>query len=412
MDAEARSRHLLRAYRTLAEVLAIEQRVPGEAELLDEVCRIAVDAAGYRLAWVGYAEAGHRVRPVASSGYEHGYLETIQVTWDETVTGQGPTGRAIRSGRPVVAQHLLTAPGYEPWRAEASRRGYAASAALPIAGPDRVMGALNLYAADPNAFDADELDLLERVTAALGHAIACARGREQMSALQEGLRRLAVQDTAARVAAVIAHDVNNCLTVLATLTSLVPKDATEIAQSALSRAIGLNRELMRLGRSGAPPPAAPLDLDATLSRMAVVLRPAALPSTLALELGAGCEVRVGAGRLEQAITNLVLNARDAMPKGGEIRVRTRRLELRHPMNGHYLGISEGTYASIEVIDQGLGVPPEVRERLFEPFFTTKAQGTGLGLVSVSATAKEAGGTVLVESSPGKGTTFELLLPVG
>ena len=105
-----------------------------ETALLNEVCRLVVEVGGYRLAWVGLAEQdeAQTVRPVEQAGYEAGYLEAIQIIWADEEHGQGPTGTAIRTGLPVVARNLLTDSYYAPWRAEALRRGYASSIALPL----------------------------------------------------------------------------------------------------------------------------------------------------------------------------------------------------------------------------------------------------------------------------------------
>jgi two-component system cell cycle sensor histidine kinase/response regulator CckA len=143
-----------------------------------------------------------------------------------------------------------------------------------------------------------------------------------------------------------------------------------------------------------------------------VLRRAAVPTVLDLEVGsAPWEARIDVGRLEQVMTNLVLNARDAMPAGGTVRLKTAQRRLRHPMGPRYLGVPEGDYVSLEVRDEGVGLSEAVKERLFEPFFTTKGErGSGLGLASVYGIARQAGGRVVVESTLGAGATFEVLLP--
>ncbi len=411
---EDKAQRQLRAYRTLAEVLTAAQTATGEAELLAEVCRVAVEQAGFRLAWVGYAGAAPecRVKPVASFGYEAGYLDSIDVRWDEGPKGQGPTGTAIRTGHTAVAQHIMGDPAFEPWREEATRRGYGSSAALVLYGNPGPVGALNLYAAEPNAFDAEELELLERVASTVSFAIGAARGRQQMGLLQQGLLRLDRQETAARVAATIAHDVNNCLMVLMPLMgSLNHPDAAD-ARAALDRAIALNRDLVRLARPVKQEPASPLKLDLAITALTPALRRAATPATLTVELSAApWEARIEPGRLEQVLTNLVLNARDAMPDGGNVQVKTTRRALRHPMGQRHLGVPEGDYVSVEVSDEGIGLSDEVKERVFEPFFTTKGEkGSGLGLASVFGIARQAGGRVVVESPPGRGAVFEVLLP--
>ena len=158
-----------------------------EEVLLNEVCRIIVEVGGYRLAWVGFAEqdAARTVRPVAQAGFEVGYLQTLGLTWADTERGRGPTGTAIRTGCASSAQNILTDPRFAPWRAEATRRGYASSLVLPMFMGAEVFGALNIYSARPNAFDAKEAHLLTELANTLAFGVAALRtriGRQQSEA--------------------------------------------------------------------------------------------------------------------------------------------------------------------------------------------------------------------------------------
>ena len=152
-----------------------------ERWLLKEVCRLLVEEGGYRLAWVGYKQddPNKTVQPVAQAGYEEGYLESVRISWGENSYGRGPTGEAIRQGRPVVNQDILSNPLYTPWRKEAQKRGYASSVALPLVGGGQILGALNVYAADPQAFDEEEVHLLESLARNLAHGILSLRARAE-----------------------------------------------------------------------------------------------------------------------------------------------------------------------------------------------------------------------------------------
>lgn len=404
---------LLRAYKTLTGVLDAEKRASSEAELVRETCRVAVEEAGYRLAWIGYADAEpRRVRPVAHYGFDDGYLDTLGITWDDEPRGHGPTGTAIRTRKTVVAQDVLTNPDFEPWRAEALRRGYASSIALVLSHGGEVFGALNLYAAEPNAFDAEEIELLERVAGVCSRGIRCARGTLLLSDMAKELHRVDRLNSAGRVAATIAHDVNNCLAVVVPyLEQLGGHPGAMEASAAIERAVALNRELFDFARRGEA--AGPkTSVDFCVRSLASTLEQAARPATLRLELDADpWRARVEPTDLDRVLTNLVVNARDAMPSGGEISVSTRKLELRHPLSAPYVGTEAGSYVSLRVRDSGSGISPEVRERLFEPFFTTKGEaGSGLGLPSVFGIVRRVGGSVCVDSTPGHGATFEVLLP--
>ncbi|HSB54622.1 MAG TPA: GAF domain-containing protein, partial [Gemmatimonadales bacterium] len=155
-----------RALRALSDCRRELARARDERALLESVCRVVVEQAGYRFAWVGYAETGEDrlVRPVAHVGYEAGYLEQARVTWDESDLGRGPTGIAIRTGQPVVCQDILTDPRVDPWRHAQLARGYGASAVLPLKDAAGVVfGALSVYAAERGAFDDEEVKLLAEI---------------------------------------------------------------------------------------------------------------------------------------------------------------------------------------------------------------------------------------------------------
>ncbi|MEW6411951.1 MAG: GAF domain-containing protein [Candidatus Zixiibacteriota bacterium] len=161
-----------------------------EIDLLQNVCGILVEEGGYRLAWVGCAEQSEqkRVKPVAQAGFEQGYLEQINVSWADNEYGQGPTGSAIRMGRPAIARDILDDPKYAPWRDEATKRGYASSIALPLRGDRQPIGALNIYASEPDAFDDDEVSLLVELAEDLSYGISALRTSADHRRAEKALR--------------------------------------------------------------------------------------------------------------------------------------------------------------------------------------------------------------------------------
>jgi PAS domain S-box-containing protein len=171
-----------RALDAFAAVSTARIHAVSEVDLLAEVCRIMVESAGYRMAWVGYADhdADKDVRPVAQFGYESGYLAGAHITWDESERGRGPTGMAIRKGITQVNQSTLTNPRMQPWWQDALKRGFASSAAIPLKSGNSVFGALTIYAPESDAFDRDELKLLEQLAAELTDGIAALRVREAL----------------------------------------------------------------------------------------------------------------------------------------------------------------------------------------------------------------------------------------
>jgi PAS domain S-box-containing protein len=180
-----------RAYKALSECNQALVHATEEGELLQEVCRIIMEDCGYRLVWIGFAEhdQAKTVRPVAQAGYEEGYLDTVDITWADTERGRGPTGTAIRTGKPIVNKDVLTHPDYAPWRAEAARRGYASSAAFPLlTGTGEAIGALNIYATQPDAFAIEEVNLLMELAQDLAYGIVSLRVQAERERVEEALR--------------------------------------------------------------------------------------------------------------------------------------------------------------------------------------------------------------------------------
>jgi len=145
---EEQLRRVIRAHLALDHCNQAVIHATDEAALLQKICQTAVEAAGYRLCWVGYAEQDEAktVRPMAQAGYEEDYLKTANITWADTERGQGPAGTAIRTQRPAIFQNALTAPRFAPWRIEASKRGYASVLGVPLQANSTVLGALTFYA--------------------------------------------------------------------------------------------------------------------------------------------------------------------------------------------------------------------------------------------------------------------------
>ncbi len=173
---------LCRFNRTLTAHSRSEQallRAKDENDYLQVMCNIIVEDCGHAMVWVGMADddRSKRVRPVACAGFEHGYLETLDVTWSDTKRGRGPTGTAIRTGRACVCRDMLTDPAFAPWRAEALKRGYASSVALPLVAGGRAFGALTIYAKEPDAFGDDEVGLLTKLADDFAAAIRSLRMR-------------------------------------------------------------------------------------------------------------------------------------------------------------------------------------------------------------------------------------------
>ena len=222
-----------------------------------------------------------------------------------------------------------------------------------------------------------------------------------------------------RLAGGVAHDFNNLLTIINGHADLIMmqiedrqdplyEDATEI-KAAGERAAGLTRQLLAFSRKQVMQPCL-LDLNAVVNEVQRMLRrligeDIEVVTTLAPDLG---RVKADPGLLHQALVNLAVNARDAMPEGGRLTIETAEVELAAAEGA----LDAGRYVTLAVSDTGIGMDENTKAHLFEPFFTTKAagRGTGLGLSTVYGVVKQSSGHIFVESEPAKGSTFRICLP--
>jgi len=170
--ATRRAATLDRINRFARDVEQVLVRAERREEIERRVCEIVSDTDPYRFAWIGArGPEGTTVEPRATAGIEEQYLDDVEITIDGSATAQGPTGRAMRTREPAVAETIAD-DDYDPWRADALERGYRASAAVPLLADDTLYGVLNVYADRAGAFDDRELEVLERLGRDVGHAIA------------------------------------------------------------------------------------------------------------------------------------------------------------------------------------------------------------------------------------------------
>jgi len=530
-EANTALERLNRTLKALTETNHALIRAETEEELLKEVCRIIVEVGGYRFAWVGFAEhgPGKRVRPAARWGHEDGYLDAVRITWGEDAYGRGPTGRAVKTGRPVIAGNLLTEPGYGPWREEAAKRGYASSIAVPLVGTGEVIGALNIYAGEPYAFTPEEVELLKDLAQDLSFGITSIRMREEreeamrrirklsafpeanpnpiieldpdaeivyanaaagwlaqsfgekriepilppdlpeivaeclktgrgrqhvdverdgrtlswsfypiketgsvhcygaeiteLKELEEQLQQAQRMEAIGTLASGVAHDFNNLLTVIKGNIELALVDLKagrnveadlEQVKEAAARASELTRQLLLYSRRQRMDMAM-VDLNEVVEGLVKMLRrligeDVEISMELAPEVW---RIKADKGNIEQVIMNIAVNARDAMPEGGTLFIRTENVELDDEGARTHPRARPGRFVHLLIKDTGVGMDRETLKRIFEPFFTTKGEGkgTGLGMSVVYGIVDAHQGWITVHSEPGKGTAFDIYLPV-
>lgn len=248
-------------------------------------------------------------------------------------------------------------------------------------------------------------------------------GRRAIGALREAEARLFRSqrlESVGRLAGGIAHDFNNYLTVIRGYCELVrhrvhdPDTRTDIryVEDAAGKATNLTRQLLAFGRRQVLRPEA-LDLNAVVLDTSKLLG-SLLGEDVILEIDLDPElgrVEADLGQTEQVLMNLALNGRDAMPRGGTLRIRTGRVQLNAAAAVN-LELEPGLYACLAIEDTGCGMSEEVQAHVFEPFFTTKGsgRGTGLGLSTVHGIMAQSAGAITLESTPEKGTTVHVLFP--
>ncbi len=566
--AQNELRRLNRALRAITDCNHALVRAREEAPLLQEICRIIEQIGGYSFCCVSMAEndEARTVRGVAQSGAEPAYLDGANVTWADTERGRGPTGTAIRTGRPSVVQDTLNDPRYALWRDMAATRGVHSSAAFPLMLDDKAFGALTVCSDTPNAFSEEEMALLEDLAADLAFGIASIRTagafrarREELQAVHDNIsvmtclvdadrnivfanralarfagkseeqligRRacgvlgcvnasmdprgcgfgprctdcsllavledtlrtgkahhdvqreltvardgqqrdvilvgsttmvhfepdarllLCLEDVTERkraqeekellqaqylqaqkleaigqLAGGVAHDFRNQLTVIKGFgemllrRGLVKPDGVDKLKEMLKaaeRSALLTGQLLAFSRKQAlevrPTDLTKLiaDIGKAIPQMVgedtrLTVRPCSKP----------CITEIDSGQFQQAILNLVANAHDAMPTGGELTIEVSCGEVPAPVRQRHDDAGRGAYGCVTVGDTGCGMDEATIARLFEPFFTTKevGKGTGLGLSMVYGFVKQSGGFIDVQSRPGEGSAFALYLPM-
>jgi PAS domain S-box-containing protein len=466
-ERNKREEELFRLNKTLKAHSAIDNAMmhaTTESEYLERTCRIVVDDCGHSMVWIGFAEndEAKTVRPVACAGYEEGYLETLNVTWADTERGRGPTGTAIRSGKPSMCTNMLTDPAFTPWREEATKRGYASSIVFPLTTNDKTFGAITIYSKEPDPFSQDEIGLLSDLAGDFAYGITTIRLRNEHALAEEALRRAhdelehrveertaelreayaALQKEAGErrqmgqllrqaqkmesigtLAGGIAHDFNNILAAVIGFSEMA-RDKTPAGSpirhhldrvvSAGIRGRDLVKQILTFSRE-AGQDKQPLRISSVVKETVKLLR-ASLPSTIDIRTNTKSPsgfVLADLTQMHQVVMNLCTNAAHAMRQtGGIISISLSDLTFSSREDAPASSLSPGPYVKLSVTDTGEGMTPEVSERIFDPFYTTKdkGEGTGLGLSVVHGIVASHGGAITVSSEPGKGSTFTVYLP--
>ena len=333
----------------------------------------------------------------------------------------------IRQGGPVVTPDFANENRYVPPPA-VGEVGARSAAAVPVHGRAGPFGILIVMNRAVHQFQADDIAFMQTCANVLAAAADRASDSAELRVTQDALNRSQEQlnqavkmEAVGRLAGGIAHDFNNLLTAIRGYSDLVAAglppgdplraDVHEI-QRAAERAASLTQQLLAFSRRQVLRPdrlhlgAVVLDLENMIRRLI------GEDVELTVLADAARTVLVDRSQIEQVIMNLAINARDAMPSGGHLRIEARDHDV--PAGGPTREGSPppGRYVLVRIQDSGTGIPPEILDRIFEPFFTTKraGKGTGLGLSTAYGIVKQSGGFIEVTSVQGTGTTFQISLP--
>jgi len=409
--AEDGLRRTNRALRVLGSCnLALAQQ-RGEPELLDAVCRAVVEDGGYTLAWIGWAEddAAKTVRPVAHCGDVSGYLQDIHLSWDASSPyGLGSSGTAIREARTQIIQRWQGNPRMAPWRERALRCGFGACASLPLMGPKRCMGTLTVYANEPDAFDEQEVALLEELARNLSFGIEALRARAERDAAENASL------AKSRFLANMSHEIRTPLNAIIGLNDLLLRDATTPGQvDQIGKIAGAGQHLLaivndildlsKIEAGQVQLECTDFHLAAVFDQVVSIVGGAARDKGLQLTvdiMAAPAWLRGDAMRLRQGLLNFASNAVKFTPRGNV----TLRARLLDETDGDVL-------MHFSVQDSGIGIAADQLPRLFQDFeqadtsTTRQYGGTGLGLAITRKLARLMGGDAGADSTPGEGSTF-------
>jgi hypothetical protein len=400
------------------------------AQALGDCCQIRLlDASGEVL----LPTATHHNDPLRAEAFKdsvHGRPASVP---------RSLSGRALRTGEAILmarfdpaSSGLTDDPGFIDARAEL--RGLIIA---PLIAAGTALGVLVVFRdVTEEPYDDTDLqlcvDLAERGAQAIYNARLMGevvRADAERAAAQGRLRHAERMESLGQLVGGIAHDFNNLLNVIGGFSDMVAEelaglagqdarlgevlDDVEQVRGATQRAVRLTRQLLIFARNDVVHPEV-LSLNEVIAGLEQLLR-RTLGEHITLDVAPASElwlVKADAGQLEQVLVNLAVNARDAMPGGGNLMIDTANVTVDEAYAQGRPGLRPGRYARLRVSDTGTGMPPEVLARVFEPFFTTKpaGKGTGLGLATFYGIITGAGGYAQIYSEPGLGTTVTGLLP--
>jgi PAS domain S-box-containing protein len=396
-----------------------------ELNYLNEVCKIIIEDCGYKMVWIGYAQNDkrRRVKPVAFYGFDKGYIDQMNITWGDNERGRGPTGMAIRTGRPSMCKNMLTDPAFEPWREEAGKRGYASSLVLPLITKGKPFGAISIYSKEPDSFADSEINLLSDLADDLAYGISYIRLKEAERAATMAIKKSEAQlkelnATKDKFFNIIAHDLKNPFTSLLGSSELLYNNINKMSPENIKK---LSLILNDSAKGGY---AILLNLlDWSRSQTGILkYKPEKINlknlideniSNLQLS-AANKEIRL----FSETKDNLFVIADKNMINTLLRNLLNNAVKFTHRNGKVVMGaVTDSGNVIISVKDTGIGISEDRIEKLFRIDTkhsmpgTENEQGTGLGLKLCQEFVDKMGGKIWVESIENKGSTFKFSIPV-
>lgn len=445
-----------RALQTLSEVNRTIVRADHEEQLVETVCRSIVTVGNYHSAWIGISGMSLSTLDEAGGRFQHagitslptrscyvsskamlkpprdmpcptgGLCHEMDLTTGACLSASPLTRRCFESGQAQSVQDVTIDTNCTFLKAHGNGQRYRAMIALPLIHGGQTTGVLCVRAFEPQAFGPREAEVLARVADELAYALSALKTRSEreraeteLTQRDEQLRQAQKLEAVGTLAGGMAHDFKNLLSAISGYTSLAKRTmasehpavrSLELVEQAAAQADGIIKSLLTFCQK-APAAKKPVDFGALISDSVRFLRHV-LPSRIEVREEVADGVTPGDGlwvmgdqnQLKQVILNLAINSRDAIAGSGTLTLSVT------DATPHEAG--QPGWIRLIVHDTGTGMSPEVRKRIFEPFFTTKSPdlGTGLGLAVVHGIVSDHGGTMVVDSAPGEGSTFTLDFP--
>jgi PAS domain S-box-containing protein len=390
-----------------------------EASYLEDICNIVVNDCGHSMVWIGLTEGDNlSVIPHAHAGFEEDYLNTLNIKLDDVERGRGPTGTAIRTGKPYICENMLTDPKFKPWREEAMKRGYKSSMVLPIISDMEVIGALNIYSRETNPFSTEEKKLLHELVDDISFGITSLRLRKAHEKAENALREsmIDIERSNAELeqfAYVTSHDLREPLRMITSFLQLLERrykdqldeDANEFIGFAVNGAKRLDamiNDILIYSRVAKKERnLTPVNLNIVLEQVYLNLKTSIEETNAELTQDKLPTLLLDEQLMIQLFQNIIANAiKYRSEKTPQIHISARK---------------EFNQYVFSVQDNGIGISPEHLERIFTIFkrlhTNQEYEGTGIGLSIAQKIVQQHGGQIWAESSSDGGSTFHFSIPI-